>query len=157
MCAISDQNCTKCECVQFLTFSNCSGSGVEISPEASFASKASMSRSFFLNKGTSRIIKGSSKNHQKIIRELSKTALMSCSFFLNKGSLRKPGLKTGSLRYVRYINKRHGQDHSNVSSKSSETLRGFISEHHLRFLSFLEGSVAVGCWAGARAGVPIGS
>jgi len=56
------------------TFSNCSGSGVEISPEASFASKASMSRSFFL-----------------------------------------------------------------------------------RFLSFLEGSVAVGCWAGARAGVPIGS
>ena len=35
-------------CIKLLTFSNCSGSGVEISPEASFASKASMSRSFFL-------------------------------------------------------------------------------------------------------------
>ena len=28
---------------------------------------------------------------------------------------------------------------------------------HLRFLSFLEGSVAVGCWGAPRAGVPIGS
>ena len=32
----------------FFTFSICSGSGVTISPEFSFASKASMSRSFFL-------------------------------------------------------------------------------------------------------------
>ena len=37
--------------IQNPTFSNCSGSGAEISPEASFASKASMSRSFFLNNG----------------------------------------------------------------------------------------------------------
>ena len=39
---------------------------------------------------------------------------------------------------------------------SSKFYKGQL-HHHLRFLSFLEGSVAVGCWAGARAGVPIGS
>ena len=49
-----------------LTFSNCSGSGAEISPEASLASKASMSRSFFLEEMQSKILRKNTNLHQRI-------------------------------------------------------------------------------------------
>ena len=49
-----------------ITFSNCSGSGAEISPEASLASKASMSRSFFLDEMQSKILRKNTNLHQRI-------------------------------------------------------------------------------------------
>ena len=57
----------------------------------------------------------------------------------------------GLFKWIHFYNKA-----SNVIQISSGDISAQLL-HHLRFLSFLEGSVAVGCWAGARAGVPIGS
>ena len=52
-----------------ITFSNCSGSGAEISPEASLASKASMSRSFFLGEMQSKNLR---KKHEYASKDKTK-------------------------------------------------------------------------------------